>query len=148
MALRPLAGERGGAENGRGFATAEAAPPAASSGVWNEGNPRAEGSCRPPPHTPRAAPPHSRDARWLPHSRRPAAEGGGVSAAGLAGGAALAPAPARARSASLAGSASPGEGGGGRGAGSRGCERHCDPGCSARRFLHSLRCFTVFPSMP
>lgn len=83
LALRPLADGRGGAESGRSFAAAEPAPPAASSSGWNEGNPRAEGSCGPPP-TPRAAPPHSRDARWRPHSHRLVAEGGGVFEAGLA----------------------------------------------------------------
>lgn len=111
LALRPLADRGGGAESGRSLAAAEPAPPAAASSGWNEGNPRAEGSCRPPPHPPPgAAPPHSRDARWRPHSRRPAAEGGGVFAAGQARGAAPAGVPAPARPASLDGSASPREG--------------------------------------
>lgn len=130
---------------GRCLAAAVSAPPAAASSGWNEENLRAEGSGGPPPA--QAAPLHSRDARWRPHSRRPAAEGGGVSAVRRGGGQAPwsrpqplpppSPTPPHWTEAPVRR--------GGSEAGDQGCERHRGQGCSTRRFLRSEHCLLCTP---
>lgn len=122
--------------------------PTAPSGGWNEGNPRAEGSGRPPASL------RSGTASGIaafpgcslaPQQPPP----GGGRRGSLRSLACLraSPSPQQpppARPASLEGSASRGEWVGRRRTEG---ERHRDEGCSARRFLRSERCLTVRPSM-
>ena len=145
LALRPLADRGGGAESGRSLAAAEPAPPAAASSGWNEGNPRAEGSCLPPPT------PHPE-----PRRRIPGMPAGAPTAAARRRKEGASSLPGRPEGRPQPGSRPPPAPphwteapapGRGREAGNRGCERHSDQGCSSWSFLRSQRRLTVLPSM-